>query len=490
VNCATRIKPLTDIRGDGGYVVMPPSAHPSGKKYMWFTGFDYDPKWPLPFPDDLFQTNQRPAQQSISEGVQEGMRNNSATSYAGTLLSKIDSKLWERVAWPALKEWNQRCRPPLPEQELRAVFDSIAKREGAKHQPAKTQEDERRWREAVPFKDLASAEFSEPEWAVKGLVPQNCITVLSGAPGLYKSFLLSHIAICCAKGDKVFDEYTTRQQAVMIVDEENSKRRHSQRIKMLTDDHDLPIYYHIAKGFRVDDDWQTSTLINEARQKGVGLLMFDTLVRIHGLDENNSGDINKVYQKLKNFTQAGITVLVTHHHRKQGIFKPKPSDLMGAAEAMRGSSDILGMVDSHLAILSKNKDGDETYLVAVQTKQRDAELIAPFKIRVISDEEKICFEHGGEYEERAGAVQEAKEIILSTLQNDTSGMPKKKLEEIVKHVAKSASARAALRELEREQRIVSKTRSGLRKEGVDKGPGGSTEKFYFTCPNSAYETQF
>ena len=197
-----------------------------------------------------------------------------------------------------------------------------------------------------------------------------------------------------------------------------------------------------------------------------------------------------MYQKLKNFTQAGITVLVTHHHRKQGIFKPKPSDLMGAAEAMRGSSDILGMVDSHLAILSKNKDGDETYLVAVQTKQRDAELIAPFKIRVISDEEKICFEHGGEYEERAGAVQEAKEIILSTLQNDTSGMPKKKLEEIVKHVAKSASARAALRELEREQRIVSKTRSGLRKEGVDKGPGGSTEKFYFTCPNSAYETQF
>jgi len=37
---ATRVVPGLDFRGEGGYIVIPPSVHPTGKKYRWV-----DPPW-------------------------------------------------------------------------------------------------------------------------------------------------------------------------------------------------------------------------------------------------------------------------------------------------------------------------------------------------------------------------------------------------------------------------------------------------------------
>jgi hypothetical protein len=34
-NSAGKVGPGLDIRGDGGYVVAPPSPHPSGRRYEW-----------------------------------------------------------------------------------------------------------------------------------------------------------------------------------------------------------------------------------------------------------------------------------------------------------------------------------------------------------------------------------------------------------------------------------------------------------------------
>src|SRR4029077_4064599 len=34
-NSAGKVAPGIDVRGDGGYVLAPPSIHPSGKRYEW-----------------------------------------------------------------------------------------------------------------------------------------------------------------------------------------------------------------------------------------------------------------------------------------------------------------------------------------------------------------------------------------------------------------------------------------------------------------------
>lgn len=34
-NSASKLAPGVDVRGDGGYVIAPPSVHPTGRRYMW-----------------------------------------------------------------------------------------------------------------------------------------------------------------------------------------------------------------------------------------------------------------------------------------------------------------------------------------------------------------------------------------------------------------------------------------------------------------------
>ena len=83
----------------------------------------------------------RPASNSIAEtgrswrsgfgGVSEGQRNAAAASVVGAILGRLPEHLWEVAAWGGLEKWNQRNSVPLPERELRSVFESIARRERA-----------------------------------------------------------------------------------------------------------------------------------------------------------------------------------------------------------------------------------------------------------------------------------------------------------------------------------------------------------------------
>lgn len=121
------IAPGVDLRGDGGYVVAPPSVHASGEPYRWERSPDVCRLAPLPgWLSEASEVQSRRGhpltywRRLLREGVGEGERNNTIASLAGHLLwHGVDPE----VATELLLTWNAtRCRPPLePEEVVRTV---------------------------------------------------------------------------------------------------------------------------------------------------------------------------------------------------------------------------------------------------------------------------------------------------------------------------------------------------------------------------------
>ncbi|MDI3257682.1 MAG: bifunctional DNA primase/polymerase [Kyrpidia sp.] len=147
---AVGVFPGGDVRADGGYVVAPPSVHPSGAAYRWARGRSILEIEPPPMPDWLEElvfshsahatAPERPAAvgadelERIAFGVDEGERNVAAARLAGYLFSF--RRMNPKIALALLEAWNLTNRPPLPLNELHRTINSIAKRQARKEMGA------------------------------------------------------------------------------------------------------------------------------------------------------------------------------------------------------------------------------------------------------------------------------------------------------------------------------------------------------------------
>jgi hypothetical protein len=124
-----------DVRGEGGYVIAPPSVHPSGRKYCWSVDsareFADPPVWLIGLmqPQNVEHLDDRRSGaywNRVFGGVGEGQRNASAASIAGQLLR---NNISPRDTYQLLLGWNDRNSPPLPEREIERIVESIWNRE-------------------------------------------------------------------------------------------------------------------------------------------------------------------------------------------------------------------------------------------------------------------------------------------------------------------------------------------------------------------------
>lgn len=130
------ILPHVDTRGAGGYVVAPPSIHPSGRPYAWAPGLTPadvaladPPRWLIELLRPAQATRRgAPADWRAIAGAPcpAGQRNATLARLAGYLFRHLDPV----VARDLALAWAQaRCEPPMDPAEALATIESIATRE-------------------------------------------------------------------------------------------------------------------------------------------------------------------------------------------------------------------------------------------------------------------------------------------------------------------------------------------------------------------------
>jgi hypothetical protein len=113
-----------DVRGDGGYIVAPPSIHPETKRqYVWIKRVK-----PAPTPPWLMQESSVPAapcESASGAPIPAGQRNDTLARIAGVMRQKGCTP--GAIEAALLVENERRCNPPLPEAEVRAIAQSISR---------------------------------------------------------------------------------------------------------------------------------------------------------------------------------------------------------------------------------------------------------------------------------------------------------------------------------------------------------------------------
>ncbi len=333
-----KLGPGIDVRGIGGYIVVEPSLHTSGKNYIWEVSSDpFDnplavaPDWLL----DLLTPNTQTqgASKEVGDRIPVGIRNMVLTSLAGTMRRR---GMTEPEILAALLEVNKgRCDPPLDESEVRKVARSISSKPSntpiggtgafgpddscalaSDGEPGSSGEPPRIW----TIDELLDADFPPVEWIADGMLPKGGLILLHGAAESGKSIVATDLAIAVAAGRKWLETVDVLQGAVFYWDEENGAQRSTNRLVRMGATRGQPIHYIGMAGLLLTKPSDVKYVLDACISRSVKLPIIDTMIAAHELAEKDATEIRKLRAIFRPFLAAGITVLGIIHDRKDGHF--------------------------------------------------------------------------------------------------------------------------------------------------------------------------
>jgi DNA-binding transcriptional ArsR family regulator len=333
-----RIADGVDVKADGGYIVVDPSLHSSGKRYHWLNELT-----PLPMPGWFLRrarAGTKPVLQTVTTAtttIPKGRRNATLTQQAGVMRRYGFSA--DAIAAALKIENKTRCVPPLAEVEVIRIAESISR-----YAPTALITTS----PTLTFRTAREVAEMTPEsipWVAKPWLAAGCVTEVDGkikAAG--KTTWLTHLCRAVLDGLPFMGEPTSKSPVVFLTEQSNTSFREALRRAQLLDREDLLI---LALHETVGHDFPAimKETVDKALGIGAKLVVVDTLARWAKLRsdmENSAGDAAEAVRPLKEAASThGLAVAFARHERKSGG---------PVGDSGRGSSAIGGEVDVILSI--------------------------------------------------------------------------------------------------------------------------------------------
>lgn len=239
-------------------------------------------------------------------------------------------------------------------------------------------------------------DYPETEYLIPPFLVRGHVHLIAAGPGKIKTTLSQSIVYSLLTKVPLWGKYPVKETGpVLIVDEETPKSLLKDHMIRMRFKKDLPLYFLHFQDIRLDVDAMFEALLWKIIEVNPVFIVFDSLVRLHGQNENDPIAMSTVMAKFRKIANCGPTVWVIHHHKKGD----SPLD-----EKARGSTDIIAGVDIEYRLVKK----DGFYYLS-SGKSR-IEPFGPIKLKADFTDTKI--EISCEGTEREDILEEVFEILV------------------------------------------------------------------------------
>lgn len=334
-----------------GYAVVAPSIHPeTGQAYRWALGKEPGRIDVAPLPAWIAEAmaahrNGHKAAAPVPDRIPEGGRNAALASIGGSMRRRGASVAAIEAA--LLAENAERCEPPLPEPEVKAIAASV----GRYSPPPQQKEESAATRALIVHsaeQERDAVDAAPTRWRVEGLLADGAITENAAKVKLGKTTLTLQMVAAVVSGTPFLDLATAPAKVLFLTEERPATFRAA--LKRANIGAGVEVVYRYET-FGMTWPEVMAQVVTHCLIHGVSVLVIDTLSSWAGFtddNENSAGAGMEAIRPLEQAAAGGLAIWYNRHDRKGGG---------EIGESGRGTSALAGAADILLQLKRADTEG-------------------------------------------------------------------------------------------------------------------------------------